>query len=172
MQISEKEIRSLYEGLTKTLIQRGMTVTTMESCTSGLIASLITDTEGASAVLKGAFITYSNEAKIRQGVPKAVIDQYGVYSPQTAWEMAKASREAFQADIGIGVTGTFGNLDPANPDSQAGHVWLALAAKDVRQSEALILDPEPARYAYKLSAAWRAGLMLKSYLDGKNPAAK
>ena len=58
----EKTIRNNYRRLTGCLIDRKMTITTMESITCGQIASLITDTEGASAVLKGAFVTYSNEA--------------------------------------------------------------------------------------------------------------
>ena len=53
----EKEIRADYHRLTKLLIEKKMTITTMESATSGQIASLITDTEGSSAVLKGAFAT-------------------------------------------------------------------------------------------------------------------
>ena len=60
---NESDIRHDYRKLTKLLIERGMTITTMESATSGQIASLITDTEGSSAVLKGAFVTYCNEAK-------------------------------------------------------------------------------------------------------------
>ena len=59
---AEAAVRRKYEKLTHRLIELGMTITTMESCTSGQIASLITDTEGASAILKGAFVTYSNEA--------------------------------------------------------------------------------------------------------------
>lgn len=59
--------------------QKGITISTMESITSGLVASLITDTEGSSAVLKEAFITYSNEAKIREGVSAGVIRRYSVY---------------------------------------------------------------------------------------------
>ena len=78
----EKEIRADYRRLTKLLIEKKMTITTMESATSGQIASLITDTEGSSAVLKGAFVTYCNEAKIMQGVPAEVIDKYTVYSTQ------------------------------------------------------------------------------------------
>ena len=65
-----------------------MTITTMESATSGQIASLITDTEGSSAILKGAFITYCNEAKIMQGVPAEILDKYTVYSKETAEAMA------------------------------------------------------------------------------------
>ena len=81
------------------------------------VASLITDTEGSSAVLKGAFVTYCNEAKIMQGVPAEIIDKYTVYSTQTAEAMAKACTAVYQADIGIGVTGTMGNVDPANPET-------------------------------------------------------
>lgn len=108
------------------LIARQITVSTMESCTAGLLASCITDTEGASAILKGAFITYSNEAKIRQGVPAEVIGQHGVYSFATAKAMADACREAYQAVIGIGVTGTTGNTDPNNGDSVSGEIYYAI----------------------------------------------
>ena len=66
-QYRENNIRENYRKLTRLLISKGLTITTMESATSGQIASLITDTEGSSAVLKGAFVTYCNEAKIMQG---------------------------------------------------------------------------------------------------------
>ena len=62
-----------------------MTITTMESATSGQIASLITDTEGSSAILKGAFITYCNEAKIMQGVPAEILDKYIQKKLQRLW---------------------------------------------------------------------------------------
>ena len=75
----ESDIRNDYKKLTKLLIERGMTITTMESATSGQITSLITDTEGSSAVLKGAFVTYCNEAKIMQGVPAEILEKYTVY---------------------------------------------------------------------------------------------
>ncbi|MBQ2795558.1 MAG: CinA family protein [Oscillospiraceae bacterium] len=121
----EKSVRNQYREITKKLIEKGKTITTMESCTSGQIASLITDTEGASAVIKGAFVTYSNEGKIMQGVPAETIDKFGVYSKETAAEMAKACRKAYKADIGIGITGTFGNADPDNADSVPGRVFFA-----------------------------------------------
>ena len=104
----ESDIRNDYKKLTKLLIERGMTITTMESATSGQIASLITDTEGSSAVLKGAFVTYCNEAKIMQGVPAEILEKYTVYSKETAEAMAKACTKAYKANIGIGVTGTMG----------------------------------------------------------------
>ena len=79
---NESDIRKDYHNLTKLLIEKNMTITTMESATSGQIASLITDTEGSSAILKGAFITYCNEAKIMQGVPAEILDKYTVYSKE------------------------------------------------------------------------------------------
>ena len=126
----ETECSKKYEKLTETLIKRGVSVTTMESCTGGVVAALITDTEGASAILKGAYITYSNEAKCMCGVPEGVIAEYGVYSEETAGAMAAACREAFGADLGIGITGTFADPDPANPGSSLGEVFFAICYEE------------------------------------------
>lgn len=150
----EAEIRNDYRNLTKKLIEKQMTITTMESATSGQIASLITDTEGSSAVLKGAFITYSNEAKIMQGVSQEVINQYTVYSKETAAEMAMACAKAYHADIGIGVTGTMGNVDPSNADASIpGQVYFAITVCGVTKTYYVELAPQPTRLAYKLAVA-------------------
>ena len=125
-----KSCREKYESLTKLLIEKGISITTMESCTGGVIAALITDTEGASEIFKGACITYSNEAKIKCGVPAEVISTHGVYSQDTANEMAKACRRSFNADIGVGVTGTFANPDPANADSVPGEIFFAISIEN------------------------------------------
>ena len=69
----EKEIRADYRRLTKLLIEKKLTITTMESATSGQIASLITDTEGSSAVLKGAFVTYCNEKQWQKPAQKPTV---------------------------------------------------------------------------------------------------
>ena len=87
--MNESEIRESYSRLTKYLIENKLSITTMESATSGQIASLITDTEGSSAIMKGAFVTYSNEAKIQQGVAPEIIEKYSVYSEETAKAMAE-----------------------------------------------------------------------------------
>ena len=150
----EKEIREDYRKLTKLLIEKKLTITTMESATSGQIASLITDTEGSSAVLKGAFVTYCNEAKIMQGVPAEIIDKYTVYSTQTAEAMAKACTAVYQADIGIGVTGTMGNVDPANPEASVpGQVYFTVVIDGDIRTYYVELQPQPTRLAYKLAVA-------------------
>ena len=146
----EASVHEKARELTLALIERKLSITTMESCTSGLVASLITDTEGSSAVMKGAFITYSNEAKILQGVDPAVIDTYGVYSAQTAAAMAGACRKAYGADIGVGVTGNFGNVDPNNADSVPGVVYFAIASQTGTDTFRCPVPTQPSRFAYKL----------------------
>ena len=147
-------IRARWREITLRLIARGMSITTMESATSGQLASLITDTEGASAIMKGAFVTYSNEAKIQQGVPAEVIDTYSVYSRETACAMAEAARRAYGADIAIGVTGTMGNVDPANAAASVpGQVYFAIATANGARPFYAELPPQPTRLAYKLAVA-------------------
>ena len=154
MTSDENEIRKNYRALTELLIAKKMTITTMESATSGQIASLITDTEGSSAVLKGAFVTYCNEAKIMQGVPAAVIEKYTVYSKETAEAMASACAGVYNADIGIGVTGTMGNIDPANEAASVpGQVYYAIVIRGDMRSYYAELKPQPTRLAYKLAVA-------------------
>ena len=149
MQLVHKE----FNALTNALIEKNITITTMESCTSGLIVSLITDTEGSSAIFRGAYITYSNQAKIQAGVPSEIIEKFGVYSIETAVAMATACRKAFSADIGIGVTGSMGNIDPANGDSVPGEVFFAIDFRgNITQHHIKIL-PQESRFDYKLAVA-------------------
>ena len=122
----EKRCADVYEKLTKTLMEKKLEIAVMESCTSGCIASLITDTEGASAVMKGSLVTYSNWAKVKCGVPSVLIEKYGVYSRETAGAMAITVREYFESDISVGVTGSLGRVDPANEDSVPGQVYFAI----------------------------------------------
>ena len=154
--VSEAAVRGKYTELTLGLIRRGLTITTMESCTSGQIASLIT---------KGAFVTYSNEAKIMQGVPAGIIETYGVYSAETAAAMAEACRAAYRADIGTGVTGSFGNADPANADSIPGEVYFAVATGKGTDTFHCTVPVQTSRLAYKLYMADviadRLALMIK-----------
>ena len=150
----EEDIRTEYQRLTRALIEKGITISTMESATGGCIASLITDTEGSSAVFKGSLVTYCNEAKVKFGVPGEIIDKYSVYSVQTAEAMAMACRDNFGTDIGIGITGTCGNIDPNNAEaSNIGTFYLGIClGKEVFTYEKSIL-PQATRHDYKLSVA-------------------
>lgn len=164
---NENEIRQNYRTLTNMLISRKLTVTTMESATGGQIASLITDTEGASAVLRGAFITYCNEAKILQGVPAETISRYTVYSKETAEAMARECMRTYAADIGIGVTGTMGNIDPENSlVSVPGKVYFAIGFGSEMTSYCVEIPPQETRLMYKLAVAEEIFEVLIGILGG------
>lgn len=87
------------------LISLEQTISTMESCTGGYIANEITNIENASKVFSFSAVTYQTEYKIKMGVEKSIIDQYGVYSIETAKEMSRAISHFTNSDYGIGITG-------------------------------------------------------------------
>ncbi len=93
------------EEIVNYLIDKKISIATMESCTGGLLASLITDVAGASEVLKFSAVTYSTEYKIKMGVNKETIDKFSVYSEEVAREMAYNIAEFANSDIGVGITG-------------------------------------------------------------------
>ena len=119
----------LRDAVVKNLIENNISITCMESCTSGLVASMLTDTAGASAIFRGSLVTYSNATKIAAGVDAKVIEQFGVYSEETAKEMAQVVQKLYQTDVALGVTGSTGNVDPNNPDSVIGQVHYAILIK-------------------------------------------
>lgn len=91
------------------VLRRGKaTLATMESCTGGLLASVVTDVAGSSDYYLGGFVTYASGSKIAHGVDPAVIEQHGVISPQVAEAMAEAARRNLRADYGVGITGVAG----------------------------------------------------------------
>lgn len=114
------------EEIVKKLIKEEKTIATMESCTGGQLASEITNISGASSILKESYVSYCNEAKIKFGVPKTVIDKYTVYSAETAVAMATAVRNLAKSNIGIGITGQLGRIDPDNPVDELNNVWYAI----------------------------------------------
>jgi nicotinamide-nucleotide amidase len=98
----------------KALERRGETLALLESCTGGLLASLITDTPGSATVFRGAIVSYATEVKAQFGVPESILDAHGAVSVETARAMAQAAREQLGATVGVGVTGV------AGPDPQEG----------------------------------------------------
>ena len=87
------------DKIVRKLIDTNTTISTMESCTSGLIASMITDTEGASAVFPGGYVTYLNKTKILCGVDEKIIKEHGVYSKQCARAMAETAQKNLHTQV-------------------------------------------------------------------------
>lgn len=109
------------------ILEKGKkTVSTMESCTGGGVANLITNVSGASDVFHFSAVTYSNEFKIKMGVSSEVIEKYTVYSQETADEMSKAISKFSDSDYGIGITGMLNALDPANPVEGKNKIYISI----------------------------------------------
>ena len=108
------------------LKDKNKTISTMESCTGGALASLITDISGASFVFKYGAVTYSNEYKIKMGVSSEVIEKYSVYSIETAREMARVISNFTSSDYGIGITGKLGEMDPNNLSGDNNRVFVCI----------------------------------------------
>lgn len=119
------------QKLVEALKKKGLIITFVESCTGGALANALTNVVGASAVMKGSFVTYSNEAKIDLGVPREVIDTYSVYSGNCAVAMAIAGKpKCSGAYISVGVTGNLNRIDPDNEkDSCPGTVFVGIVQK-------------------------------------------
>ena len=112
------------------LIQNNLTVSTAESCTSGLLASRLTDVPGSSQYFKGGSVCYSNELKINDiGVDKDLIEKYGAVSEEVAESLAKNIAQKNNTDIGIGITGIAGP-DGGTEKKPVGLVFVGIFYKN------------------------------------------
>lgn len=118
------------EEIVKILKEKNKYVSTMESCTGGGLVNAITNIPGASEILKFSAVTYSNEFKIKMGVPKETIDNYSVYSMETAIDMSKKISEFTNSNYGIGVTGKLNRADINNLSGDDNMVYFSIYNKD------------------------------------------
>lgn len=134
-----------FKKIIKKLTDKKLTISTMESCTGGGVANAITCVEGASDVFKFSAVTYSNEFKINMGVPKEVIDNYSVYSMETAREMAKAIAKYTGSDIGVGITGKLNRADSSNNFGKDNEVFFSIFYKNKFYEDSIIVDRKTRR---------------------------
>jgi nicotinamide-nucleotide amidase len=147
------------------LTEKGITVGTAESCSGGLIAKRITDLPGASKVLKGGIISYTNDIKERLlGVPAALISAHSPVSAEVAVEMAKGARATLHCDVALSTTGVAGP-GPDEYGNPVGMIFVALAAPEGTVVKEL-KSGLPTREQVRLSAAQFGLDMLRRYLTG------
>jgi nicotinamide-nucleotide amidase len=124
------ELADLAEQVLRGLNEKGLKLATAESCTGGLIASLVTDIEGLSSTFERGFVTYTEEAKCELlGIEPSSIARHGVVSREIALAMAEGALAHSQADVALAVTGFAGR---AGPDDEEGLVHLALVRRSAR----------------------------------------
>ena len=124
------ELLGAAEALLDSCRAKGLRLTTAESCTGGLVASLMTEIPGSSDVVGRGFVTYSNEAKQELlGVRPETLAAHGAVSRETAREMAAGAlaRAGPDADLAVAVTGVAGP-GGGSAEKPVGTVWLAVAS--------------------------------------------
>lgn len=105
----------------------GYSVSAAESCTGGLVGSLITDVPGASDYFRGSAGTYCNEMKEKiLGVSHDTLERYTAVSAQTAAEMAEGSRRLYGTDLAVSTTGIAGP-GGGTPDQPVGLVYTGIS---------------------------------------------
>ena len=120
---------SMEEAAGRALTERGLTVSTAESCTGGLVAAKLVNYPGISAALGEAHVTYANEAKVKYcGVNPETLAAHGAVSEETAREMAQGLREKSGADIAVATTGIAGP-GGGTAEKPVGLVYVACADK-------------------------------------------
>ena len=146
------------------LEQRGMTLAAAESCTGGLLSKRITDIPGASRVFPGSCVAYNAQSKIALlGVDPGLISEKGTVSQEVALSMADGARKAFNADIGIGITGIAGPGGDGS-DTDPGTVFIALTTSSDSLCRSLNLHSD--RERVRVAGASNALDMVRRFLTG------
>ena len=123
---------ALAARLSRRLKKRNWTISTAESCTGGLIASLLTDMSGASNWFNQGWIVYSNESKTQQlGVDESYFKEgnVGAVSHEVAIQLARGARYRSNSDVSIAITGIAGPTG-SSENKEIGRVHVAIIARD------------------------------------------
>lgn len=119
------------ERLVKSLKEKGLHITTAESCTGGLAASLIVEVSGASDIFEEGYITYSDRVKIRVlGVRGATLRSYSAVSASAAREMAEGAARVSGSQLAISITG-YAGPEPGEDGTPAGTVFIGTCYRNM-----------------------------------------
>ena len=126
----DSEISKLAESVISLASQKGLKVTSAESCTGGGIAHALTSVSGSSAAFDGSVVAYANEIKSEVlGVPDDVLKDHGAVSEPVARIMATSIRDLMSADYSVSVTGIAGPTGGLK-DKPIGLVYVGIATPD------------------------------------------
>lgn len=143
-QIDTKPL-SLAQHVQSKLVESNLKITTAESCTGGLIASMLTREAGASTIFEAGFVTYSNNIKSKLlGVPEQLLQKFGAVSQEVVMAMAQGALDNSLADLAIAVSGVAGP-DGGSDEKPVGTVWIAWGSRDNLKSVCLLM-PLPRSY--------------------------
>ena len=124
------------------LYKNGLTISTAESCTGGLIGDRITNVSGSSRYFRGGVIAYCNQVKHDfLDVDEHVLNEHGAVSKQVAIQMARGVRRRLNTDIGISATGIMGPTG-GTPDKPVGTVWIGYSDDHSEYAERILIQKD------------------------------
>ncbi len=160
---SERRLRALAAELAALLRGGPLTLALAESCTGGLVSSLITDVAGSSEYFLGCAVCYANRAKEAiLGVRPETLLAHGAVSAETAAEMAQGARRLFGADLGLAVTGIAGP-GGGSPEKPVGLVYIHLSTPEAEIGKRFVWESD--RVGNKRLSAEAALQLLVDYLQ-------
>ncbi len=143
----------LAQRVLELLQNQGKTLTTAESCTGGLIASMLTRISGSSSAFHAGFVTYSNDIKASVlGVDEAALAEHGAVSEPVVIAMARGAMDCADADYAIAVSGIAGP-EGGSEEKPVGTVWLAWGSRDNLQTRGLCWPIERTLFQTMIAAA-------------------
>jgi PncC family amidohydrolase len=155
----------LEEEIGQLLRAGGLTLSTAESCTGGLLGHRITDVPGSSDYFLGGVISYSDEAKrTLLGVDQGTLLEQGAVSEAAAREMARGVKGLFHSDLALSITGIAGPSGGTR-EKPVGLVYIALATPDEELCRRYIWPGD--RVENKRRSAEQAMQILKEYMEGR-----
>ncbi|MEO0205388.1 MAG: CinA family protein [candidate division WOR-3 bacterium] len=148
----------------KRLLKKNLTLSVSESCTGGMLGSIITAIPGSSNYFRGGIIAYSNEIKNRIiGVKPFTLKKFGAVSKQTAQEMAQGVRRITKSDISISITGIAGP-GGGTKTKPVGLVYIAVADRKNTVANRFVFTGN--REQVRKKACFNALKMLLDFIRG------
>jgi nicotinamide-nucleotide amidase len=157
------QVDELADQVLQQACDRGLMLATAESCTGGLLASLLTDIPGKSHAFERGFVTYTDEAKHELlGVPIEVLQTDGAVSERAARAMAEGAIAGSRADVAVSITG----YAESKEEGLAGLVHFAAARRGGRTTHREMRFGDVGRAEVRLRALETALAMMRDQLAG------
>ena len=124
-----ESLNAAAEELVALAARAKLTIITAESCTSGLLATVLSEAPGAGKILQGGFVTYTKEHKhVALGVPEELLHAKGAVCSEVACAMAEGALARSTADLAAAITGVAGP-EPDEDGNPVGRVFIAVARR-------------------------------------------
>lgn len=138
--VSNMALRRISILTVQALKEKGMTLSTAESCTGGLISKCITDVSGSSAAFAGGMVTYTNRIKTDVlGVDASIIEEHTEVSHACAEAMAERAKTLFGTDYALSATGYAGPGGGTEADP-TGTVYIGIATPNGARTERICVE--------------------------------